>query len=104
MRNLLTSPSPVAAGEEARYLVKVVGWLEGPAVDRALARLLGQRHLRAEVVEALVRHGAQVTELLTRQLKAEDIETRRAAVIALGRIGDRRAVPALTASSPAMMS
>src|SRR5262249_35076720 len=39
--------------------------------------------------------GSAMTELLLEQLTSEDLETRQAAVLALGRIGDVRAVPAL---------
>lgn len=81
--------------EELRPLALVVGWLEGAAVERALTRLLGHADARGEVVEALVRHGSRVTELLIEQLASEDLEIRKAAVVALGRIGDARAAPAL---------
>ncbi len=94
-QNLLDSLDRASA-VELRSLALVLGWLEGAAVRRALTRLLGHPAARKEVIEALVRHGARVTELLSEQLAAEDLETRRAAVIALGRIGDARAVPALT--------
>ena len=76
-------------------LAKVLGWLEGEAVQRALTRLLGHDAVRAQIVEALVRHGAGVVTLLIDQLHGEDLETRQAAAVALGRIGDRRATPAL---------
>jgi HEAT repeat protein len=81
--------------EELRPLALVVGWLEGAAVERALTRLLGHADARGEVIEALVRHGSRVTELLIEQLGSEDLEIRKAAVGALGRIGDARAVPTL---------
>jgi HEAT repeat protein len=78
-----------------RPLALVVGWLEGTAVERALTRLLGQQEARSEVVEALVRHGSRVTDLLIEQLGSEDLEIRKSAVVALGRIGDARAAPSL---------
>jgi HEAT repeat protein len=78
-----------------RPLALVVGWLECAAVERALTRLLGRADARGEVVEALVRHGSRVTDLLIEQLGSEDLEIRRAAVVALGRIGDAHAAPAL---------
>ena len=78
-----------------RALVLVLGWLEGDEVARALTTLLGIATARKEVVEALVRYGERVTELLTGQLGSEDVETRQAAIVALGRIGDPRSVPAL---------
>jgi HEAT repeat protein len=76
-------------------LSKVLGWLEGEAVQRALTRLLGHEAVRSQIVEALVRHGSGVVSLLIEQLRAEDLETRQAAAVALGRIGDRRATSAL---------
>lgn len=81
--------------EELRPLALVIGWLEGAAVERALTRLLGHADARGEVVEALVRHGSRVTDLLVEQLGSEDLEIRKAAVVALGRIGDARAAPSL---------
>jgi len=85
-----------AGVDELRPLAVVMGWLEGPAVERAMTRLLGNPALRKEVVEALSRYGNRVVELIIEQLGMDDLETRKAAIIALGRIGDARAVPALT--------
>jgi len=79
-------------------LARVLGWLEGEAVQRALTRLLGHDAVRAQVVEALVRHGSGVVALLLEQLDAEDLEVRQAAAVALGRIGDRRATAALVSA------
>jgi HEAT repeat protein len=84
-----------ASADHLRPVTQVLGWLEGPAVHRALTRLLGQSSVRDKVVEYLVRHGARVVDLLIEQLQAEDLDTRHAAVVGLGRIGDRRATPAL---------
>jgi HEAT repeat protein len=95
-QNLLDAVDRVGS-DRLRGIARVTGWLSGPAVQRALTRLLGQRVVRAQVVEALVRYGAGVVDLLIEQLTAEDLETRQAAVIALGRIGDRKATRALLA-------
>lgn len=84
-----------AAGPDLAALARVLGWLESPALERPLAQLLGRPAARAEAVEALVRKGPRVTGLLIEQLRADDLETRQAAVLALGRIGDTAAVPAL---------
>jgi len=84
-----------ANSEELRVLALVLGWLEGKSIEKALTRLLGNPSARREVVEALVRYGSRVTDLLTEQLNSEDIETCRSAIIAIGRIGDTRAVPYL---------
>lgn len=93
-QNLLEALGETEGGD-LRPLALVVGWLEGAAVERALTRLLGHRDARGEVLEALVRHGAGVTELLIEQLGSEDLEIRKAATVALGHIGDARAAPAL---------
>ena len=97
IQNLLDALDRVGA-DRLRGPARVLGWLEGAAVERALTRLLGQPSVRAQVVEALVRYGASVVMLLMEQLCAEDLETRQAAVLALGRIGDTRATPALVAA------
>jgi HEAT repeat protein len=93
-RNLLDALNEPGSAD-LRPLALVVGWLEGAAVERALTRLLGQANVRGEIVEALVRHGSRVTDLLIEQLESEDLEIRKSAVVALGRIGDGRAAPAL---------
>lgn len=77
-------------------LVRVLGWVRGPAVQRALTRLLGQPAIRADVIEAIVRQDSAIVDLLLEQLGVEDSEVRLAAITALGRLGDRRAVAALT--------
>ena len=94
VRNLLDAIDQTG-GDNLRALALVLGWLEGEAVERALARLLGQPTVRKEVIESLVRYGERVTQLLIEQLDYEEVETRKAAVIALGRIGDSSAVAAL---------
>lgn len=84
-----------AKANDLRALVLILGHLEGNAIERALTQLLGQATVRSVVVEALVRHGQQVTDLLIKQLETEELDIRQAAVVVLGRIGDARAVPAL---------
>ena len=44
-----------------------------------------------------MRFGAVAVDLLVEQLGEDDIDTSKSAAVALGRIGDRRAVPALCA-------
>lgn len=85
-----------ARQEELRALVLLLGWMRSPAVGRALTQLLGHPDVRADVLEALVRHGAAVVDLLIDQLGGEDDEVRLAAVVALGRLGDLRATEPLT--------
>jgi len=94
IQNLLDAlESPDKA--DLRSLALVLGWVKGAGVDRALTRLMGRVDLRDEVIEALVRHGPATLDLLIAQLSAEDLEVRRSAAVALGRIGDSRATPAL---------
>jgi HEAT repeat protein len=81
--------------ENLRSLAVVLGWLKRSNVDRALTRLMGRADLRDEIIEALVRHGSETVQLLISQLSSEDLEVRRSAVVALGRIGDAAATPAL---------
>ena len=88
---------PAANREERRALVRVLGWLDGDQVQHALTRLLGDATVRADVIEALVRHGDRVVERLIEQLQADDRDIRHAAIVALGRVGSPRATPALLA-------
>ena len=96
-QNLLDAVQRVSS-DRLRGIACVLGWLDGQSVQRALTRLLGQPTIRAQVVEALVRYGSGVVDLLVEQLIAEDLDTRQAAAVALGRIGDRRATGALVAA------
>jgi len=82
--------------DELEGLVLMLGWLEGEAVERTLSELLGRPKVRDRVVEALVRYGPRVAPLLLPQLDAVELETRKAAVTILGRVGSTRAVPPLT--------
>ena len=84
-----------AGADRLPGMARVLGWLEGEAVQRALTRLLGENTVRSHVVEALVRNGAGVVAPLIEQLRADDLDTRQAAAVALGRIGDRRATAPL---------
>ena len=81
--------------ESVRPLIILLGWLRDPAIPRALVRLLGAEVARHDVVEAFVRFGSGAVPLLIEQLCANDRDTRRAAIVALGRIGDCRAVEPL---------
>lgn len=81
--------------ENLRPIALVLGWLKRSGVDRALTRVMGREDLRDEIIDALVRHGSATFDLLIPQLTAEDLEVRRSAVVALGRLGDPRATAAL---------
>jgi HEAT repeat protein len=84
-----------ASGDSLRSLITVLRWLRDRSIPAALARLIGSGDVQHEIVEALVRFGSSAVDLLTEQLTSGDTESRRLAVIALGRIGDQQAVPAL---------
>jgi HEAT repeat protein len=84
--------------ENLRSIALVLGWLKRSGVDRALTRLMGRVELRDDIIEALVRHGSTTVDLLIAQLSSEDLEVRRSAVLALGRIGDPSATSALVSA------
>jgi HEAT repeat protein len=88
---------PRASAAELRGLVVMLGWMPGDAVQRTLAHLVGAPGVHKDVIEALVRFGSPAVDVLIEQLSRNDVETTRAAVVALGRIADRRAVPPLIA-------
>ena len=94
-QNLIDAAALAPGKENLRSIALVLGWLKRAGVDRALTRLMGRVDLRDEIIEALVRHGSATVELLIGQLISEDLEIRRSAVVALGRIGDSMATPAL---------
>ena len=81
---------------DLRPLVLVLGWVQSPAVARALTELLGDSTCRSEVIEALVRHGTGVVAVLVDRLDAEDEQVKLAAISALGKLGDRRSTIPLT--------
>ena len=85
------------SGPELPAAVRVVSWLVGAGPVRTVTKMLALPAARPAALEALVRKGTSVTEFLVAELQAPDLEVRRAAVTALGRIGDERAVPALLA-------
>jgi len=95
VQNLLDALASAPGKGPLRSIALVLGWLKRSGVDRALTRLMGREEVRDDIIEALVRHGSATVELLIEQLKSEDLEVRRSAVVALGRIGDSTATPAL---------
>ncbi len=86
----------LAKEEELQSLALVLGWLTGEAVEHALTQLLGKATVQTEVVKALVRQGPHIVQLLIEQLAVDNLDIRLTAITALERLGDRRAVPALT--------
>ena len=95
IQNLLDALASEPCKGPLRSIALVLGWQKRSGLDRALTRLMGREEVRDEIIEALVRHGSATVELLMEQLSSEDLEVRRSAVMALGRIGDSTATPAL---------
>jgi len=93
--NRLIDAAARASGASLKNFVVVLGWLRGTAVEGALTHMLGTPAVQHELVEAIVRFGAPMVDVLIEQLGRDDLDTRRAAVVALGHLGDTRAVPAL---------
>jgi HEAT repeat protein len=87
----LSAVEPGSRGAVAR----VLSWFDDPQLDQALLSLLSDPQLSRDIVEALVKMGRRATPALIARLKSERPEERRAAVVALGRIGDPDSVPAL---------
>lgn len=89
--------------EELIAIVTLLSWQEGEGVEAAMAGLLKEPMVREKAVEALVSYGkrggtkavARICQMLLEQLDAEDLETRKAAVLTLGRLGHAEIVPSL---------
>ncbi|HUS15267.1 MAG TPA: HEAT repeat domain-containing protein [Chloroflexia bacterium] len=94
-RTALLAAAHAAGAAVPRALILVLGWLDGADAAQALVAVLGRSDVREEAISALVRHGIRATGLLLPDLESPDPDTRRAVALALGRIGDTRAVPAL---------
>lgn len=85
-----------ASDDLIHIIPMILGWLEGEGIDSALTGILGKVKARKEIIDAVVKHGQYAINLLIDQVyHSEDKEIKKSAIIALGRIGDRRAVPAL---------
>jgi HEAT repeat protein len=75
-------------------LVVVYGWL-GSAAAAVLATLVGESTVEAEAAAAIMAIGRVAVSPLMNSLTADERARRLAAAELLGRLGDRRAVPAL---------
>lgn len=95
IQNLLAGLQQVHP-ENLEALVFVLGCLKGRAIEEALSTLLENPLVRDQVVEIFVGYGSRVVDLLLAQLDSHHIETRKAAITALGRIGSMQSVPILT--------
>lgn len=95
--NRVIAAAGKTSGAALRHVVTVLGWLRGAAVEQALTHMLGTSAVQHELIEAIVRFGSPMVDVLIAQLGRDDVDTHRAAVMALGHIGDPRAVPPLVA-------
>ena len=93
--NRLVNALARANEQEMPALAIVLGWLDFEGVLDALAALLGHATASAAVVEGLVRRGERAVDVLIAELNHDDPITRKPAALALGRIGNARAVGAL---------
>ncbi len=91
----LAAALDAAQSADLPAIALVLGWPENAATEEALTRMLSRPGGRREAALSLARKGPRVTTLLVQQLNTEDPETRQAVVLALGKIADSRAVPAL---------
>jgi len=87
IQNLITA-AEIPEAEEIQNIIKVLGWIRSGDAQQALTKMLGNPSIQREVIEAFVNFGNKVTDLLIDQLNASESNTRIAAAIALGRIGD----------------
>ena len=78
-------------------LVVVLGWMGSRALP-ALMTMLSEPTVRHALTEAVVAIGAAAVDPLTGLLEGTDRDARVLAASLLGRVGDRRAVPALMAA------
>lgn len=76
-------------------LLAVVGWLRPPGAAAAVVRFLGRTEEGWKVAEALGRFGPEAVTLAIEALADDEPNVRRAACDLLGRLGSRRASPAL---------
>ena len=75
-------------------VVTVLGWLGIPVLDSLIA-LIGDPALHQTIAESVVAIGPHAVGPLVERLEAPAPEVRAAAAELLGRLGDRRAAPAL---------
>ncbi|HXF06124.1 MAG TPA: HEAT repeat domain-containing protein [Blastocatellia bacterium] len=83
------------SGDDAEALALVLAGVDEEWADRALVHLLRSDRGRERALDALVHRGHRVTPLLMDEFWRCDAKTKRAVAIALGRIGDPRAIPVL---------
>ena len=78
-------------------VVTVLGWLGAPALE-PLIELVGDAALHATVADSLAAIGPDAVTPLMARVEAASPAARAAAAELLGRLGDRRAAPALVAA------
>jgi PAS domain S-box-containing protein len=80
--------------ENPRPSIIVAGWVDDHDFHQAITRFLGDTGARMTAIDALVKSGQQVTDILIPLLRSEK-EIKESVIIALGRIGGEKASNAL---------
>ena len=83
-----------SGGDQRPAVVTVLGWAGEPALE-ALISLVGEPSVAAAIGASVVGLGSVAVLPLLQRLEASAPDARAAAADLLGRLGDRRAVPAL---------
>ncbi|HYC50563.1 MAG TPA: HEAT repeat domain-containing protein [Gemmatimonadaceae bacterium] len=86
----------VALGDvEAEAVAVVLAWLQADGIEDALASLLERDGTRQRASLLLAQRGVAAVDALLRALRQGDAAVQQACAVALGRIGDSRALPDL---------
>jgi len=79
--------------ETLKNIIPILAYLKDPTVERYLIKFIGNPNVRNEIIEVLIKYGKEIEDLLIESLRDEDIEIKTLAIMALGRIGSKKAVP-----------
>ncbi|HLN22280.1 MAG TPA: HEAT repeat domain-containing protein [Bacteroidales bacterium] len=85
---------PAIRNGELKSLITVLSWIDDQQIRSSLTRYLGYAETSRQIIDAFVASGHKVVDLLISQLD-EEIDVRKAAIMALGRIGSTDSVSAL---------
>ncbi|MCX8032151.1 MAG: HEAT repeat domain-containing protein [Thermoleophilia bacterium] len=92
---LITALQTEETAELAEAIAVVLTWLQDSEADQALADFIGRGKATPTVISRLSRTGGRLLSLIRDQVRHENEEVRRAAVVALGRLGDTGGVETL---------
>lgn len=80
--------------ERPASAITIAGWIDDPEFNRAIAGFLGIAEVRMKAIDALVKSGQKIFDILIPLLSSEK-DVKESVIIALGRIGGDKAVNAL---------